>query len=297
MRALHTLLALPLFLLFLLLGTAPSTAHALEVPPLTARVNDTAHILKSGTVRMLEQTLQSLEQKESTQIVVLTIPSLEGESLEEYCLKVAETWKIGQKGTDNGAILLVAVKDRKIRIENGYGLEGKLTDLVSGRIIREVMAPAFRQGNYDQGVIDGVGAMIATVKGEYTGKQAVKKHARRDPGGFLVFLIIGLVVIGNLFRQAKPAAAIAGGIFAPAVAFFLSGFSGWLPFLLLIPGGIIGALIASLMAEAGGNRHGPGGFFPGFGGGFGGGGGGTGGFDGFSGGGGGFGGGGASGDW
>ena len=295
MKALHSFLLLPCFLfLFFSNGEALPLAHALEVPPLTGRVNDTAHVLRPGSVHLLEQTLQNLEQHESTQIVVLTIPSLEGESLEQYCLKVAETWKIGQKGSDNGAVLLVAVKDHKIRIEVGYGLEGRLTDLVSGRIIRETMVPAFRQGNYDQGVIDGVGAMIAAVKGEYSGRHVVKKSTRSDPGGFLVFLLIGLVVIGNLFRQAKPVAAVAGGIFAPVAAFLLSGFSGWLPFVLLIPGGILGALIASLLAEAGGSRSGFGGFFPG-GGGFSGGG--DGGSGGFGGGGGGFGGGGSSGGW
>lgn len=270
----------------------PETVSALEVPPLQGRVNDTAHLLKPNSVRMLEQTLQALEQSDSTQIVVLTIPSLEGESLEQYSLKVVEKWKIGQKGTDNGALLFIAVNDRKIRIETGYGLEGKLTDLVSGRIIREIIVPSFREKNFDQGVVDGVKAMIAAVKGEFKGKGAVKKQKRRDPSGFVITLIIGLAVIGSMFSQMKPVAAVAGGIFAPAAAFFLSGFSGWLPFLLLIPGGIIGAIIASLMAESGGGRYfGGGGFFPG--GGFGGGGG----SDSFEGGGGDFGGGGASGEW
>jgi|SRR5665647_952914 len=294
MKALRNLLIQPfLIVLLLVTGGMLSGAHALEVPPLKGRVNDTARILSSSSVQMLEQTLQALEQKESTQIVVLTIPSLEGESLEPYTLKVVETWKIGQKGTDNGALLFIAAKDRKIRIETGYGLEGKLTDLVAGRIIRETMVPAFRQGNYDQGVIDGVGAMVAVVKGEYTGRQVVKKQQpRRDPGGFVVFLIIGLAVIGSLFSQKKPVAAVAGGVFAPMAALFLSGFSGWLPFALLIPGGILGALIASTLAgSGGGNRFGPGGFFSG--GSIGGGGG----FGGFSGGGGSFGGGGASGEW
>lgn len=293
MKALRNLLIQPFFIVLLLVtGVMLPVAHALEVPPLKGRVNDTARILSASSVQMLEQTLQALEQKESTQIVVLTIPSLEGDSLEQYTLKVVETWKIGQKGTDNGALLFIAAKDRKIRIETGYGLEGKLTDLVAGRIIRETMVPAFRQGNYDQGVIDGVGAMVAVVKGEYKGRQAVKKQPRRDPGGFVVFLIIGLAVIGSLFNQRKPVAAVAGGVFAPVAALFLSGFSGWLPFALLIPGGILGALIASSLAgSGGGNRFGPGGFFSG--GSIGGGGG----LGGFSGGGGGFGGGGASGEW
>ncbi len=296
MRAFRNLLIQPFFIVFLLVtGVMIPGAHALDVPPLKGRVNDTARILSASSVQMLEKTLQTLEQNESTQIVVLTVPSLEGDSLEQYTLKVVETWKIGQKGTDNGALLFISAKDRKIRIETGYGLEGKLTDLVAGRIISESMVPAFRQGNYDQGVIDGVGAMVAVVKGEYKGKgrQPVKKQPRRDPGGFVVFLLIGLAAIGSMFNQKKPVAAIAGGVFAPVAALFLSGFSGWLPFALLIPGGILGALLASALAgSSNGNRFGPGGFFPG--GSIGGGGGGLGGF---SGGGGGFGGGGASGEW
>ncbi len=277
-----------LVLLCLHAGAWIVPVYALDVPPLTGRVNDTAHILSPASARMLEQTLQALEQKDSTQIVVLTIASLEGESLEEYSLKVAETWKIGQEGTDNGAVLLVAAKDRKIRIETGYGLEGRLTDLVAGRIIREVMVPAFRKGDYDQGVIDGVGAMIAAVKGEYTAKAGTKKQARQDSGGFLVFVLMGLVVIGNIFRRQKPLAAIVGGIFAPLIALMLGG-SSWLLLVLLIPGGILGALIASVLAGTGGNRFGPGGFISGGGGGFSGGG--------FGGGGGSFGGGGSSGGW
>lgn len=295
MRAFRHLLMQPFLLVVLLVaGLMIPVAHALEVPPMKGRVNDTARILSAGSQQRLEQTLQTLEQKDSTQIVVLTIPSLEGESLEQFTLKVVETWKIGQKGTDNGALLFVAAKDRKIRIETGYGLEGTLTDLVSGRIIRETMVPAFRQGNYDQGILDGVGAMVAVVKGEYKGKglQAAKKQPRRDPGGFVVLLLIGLAAIGSMLHQRKPVAALAGGIFAPTAALLLSGFSGWLPFALLIPGGIVGALIASTLAGSSNNRFGPGGFFPG--GSIGGGGGA--GSDSFSGGGG-FGGGGSSGEW
>lgn len=290
MKALRILAVLPLFAALLLLsGAAARPASALNVPPLTGRVNDTAHILSPGSVRVLEQTLTSLEQTDSTQIVVLTIPSLQGESLEPYALKVAETWKIGQKGVDNGALLLIAVQDRKIRIETGYGLEGRLTDLVAGRIIRERITPAFKRGNYDQGVIEGVAAMAAAVKGEYAGKGDRKTGSRPDPAGLLAFLVIGLFFIGNAFRRKKILAAAAGGVYAPVVGLFFPLLSGWLLLLLLIPAGIIGALAASVLAGAGSSRSPV--FFPGgFGGGsFGGGG--------FSGGGGGFGGGGASGGW
>jgi uncharacterized protein len=284
-------------LVLLGLGAMAVPVLALEVPALSGRVNDSAHILSSGSVQVIEQALRTLEREESTQVAVLTIPSLKGENLEQYSLKVAETWKIGQQGTDNGALLLIAVNDRKIRIETGYGLEGSLTDLVAGRIIRERIVPAFRRGDYDQGVIDGVGAMIAAVKGDYAGLGAggaTTTKSRPDPMSLLVFLGFGLVVIGNIFRRRKVLAAIVGGLYAPFTGLLFPFMTGWLLFVLLIPVGVIGALVISTLAGTGvGRRGGSSGFFPGGGGfsgsGFGGGG--------FSGGGGGFGGGGASGGW
>ena len=149
---------------------------ALEVPPLTGRVNDTAGMLSATTRQQLEDVLARLEQTDSTQIVVLTIPSLGGEVLEEFSIKVVDQWKIGQKGLDNGALLMIAKNDRKIRIEVGYGLEGSLTDLMAGRIIRNVIVPHFKAGNFDQGVIEGVQAMIKAVRDEY-------KASEKGPGG------------------------------------------------------------------------------------------------------------------
>ncbi|MDR2551041.1 MAG: TPM domain-containing protein [Desulfobulbus sp.] len=285
---------LTLCLLVLLLGGLAVPAWALEVPPLAGRVNDTAHVLSVATIDLLDRSLAELARSESTQIVVLTVPSLEGESLEQYSLKVAEAWKIGQKGLDNGALLLVAVADRKIRIETGYGLEGKLTDLVAGRIIREKIVPAFKRGAFDQGVIDGVSAMVAAVKGEYAGKGGLERqHRDQDYGPYFIVLMFGLILIGKLFRRVKPLAIGLGGVFAPALAATLFvGLFGWLILLALVPLGMLGGLLASLLAAGGGRRGSyPGGFIGGFGGGsFGGGGS-------FSGGGGGFGGGGASGGW
>lgn len=138
----------------------------------------------------LELVLKEFEQKDSTQIVVLTGPSLEGDELEEFSMRVAEQWKIGRKGLDNGAIFLVARADRKVRIEVGYGLEGRLTDLTAGRIIREFVLPEFRAGRFDQGVVNGVQAMIDSVRGEFQagGRQAppvreAPVHIRARNGG------------------------------------------------------------------------------------------------------------------
>lgn len=108
-------------------------AAALNVPPLGGRVNDLADMIHPSTEQQLEAALAQLEKSDSTQVVILTIPSLGGEALEEYSMRVAEQWQIGQKEVDNGVLLLVSKNDRKIRIEAGYGLEGKLTDLTAGR--------------------------------------------------------------------------------------------------------------------------------------------------------------------
>lgn len=140
--------------------------QALDVPPLTARVMDMAGILSANTTQDLETRLQLLEAENGTQIAVLTIDSLDGENLEEYTLRVAETWGLGQRGMDNGALLLIAVQDRQMRIEVGYGLEDRLTDLMAGRIIDERIIPFLRKGNFDGGVRAGVQAMLIAARGE-----------------------------------------------------------------------------------------------------------------------------------
>lgn len=284
------------FLACLMLLSLPSLGAALDVPPLRAHVNDTAGLLSAGTAQRLEQELTSFEKSDSTQIAVLTIPSLEGEDVAGYSIKVAEAWKIGQKGKDNGAILLIAKQERKIRIEVGRGLEGKLTDLLSGRIIRGEIAPRFKAGDYDGGVSAGVTAIMAAVKGEYT---ASPKDAARGKKGstpvltVLLFLLIGCVVLGAI---SKVLGGLAGAVGLPVVASLLASGLGPVILIILAVVGFLGGLFLSFLF--GGGRRGSGfGGGPFFGGGFGGGGFSGGGGDSFSGGGGDFGGGGASGDW
>ncbi len=137
------------------------SAFALDVPVLTARVMDNADIMQKAEIDELEEYLKKIEDATSVQIAVLTIKSLEGESLEDYSMRVAETWKIGQKDKDNGAILLIAYQEHKIRIEVGYGLEGLLTDTKSGLIIRNIIAPEFQNGNYGEGIIKGAKMMAS----------------------------------------------------------------------------------------------------------------------------------------
>ncbi len=289
-------------LLLLVLLTIPSRpAAALDVPPLRGRVNDYAGMLTPATKQQLDGMLQNLEASDGTQIVVLTVPSLEGDSLEDFSIRVAEQWKIGRKGLDNGAILLIAKADRKVRIEVGYGLEGKLTDLTAGRIIANVIVPHFKNGQIDQGVIQGVQAMIGVVKGEYSAAEAPARHhgtERRTGNGFFG-LILALFFLNVLGRLRRSLGAAAGAVIVPIIGTAIFGFSALL-LIILIPVGIVLGLLASVMGGplvfgSSASRSGRGGFWMGGGGGFGGGMGG--GFGGFSGGGGGFGGGGASGGW
>ncbi|MDH3799912.1 MAG: TPM domain-containing protein, partial [Desulfobacterales bacterium] len=224
---------------------------ALEVPALRTRVNDHAGMLSAATRQQLEDILSRLEQTDSTQIVVLTIPSLGGEVLEEFSLKVAEKWQIGQKGFDNGAILLIAKNDRKLRIEVGYGLEGSLTDLMAGRIIRNVIVPQFKAGNFDQGIIDGVQAMIGVVRGEYQAPEkspfargSKKKDSSPGFGGLIAFVFF----ISMLGRLRRPMGIAAGGILAPIAASLFFNFRPvWI--LVSIPIGLLIGFILSFLGS------------------------------------------------
>src|SRR5262249_27667608 len=130
-------------------------------------VHDEAHVLSEAGKAEIESMILGERDSTSNQIGVLIIPSLENEVPEEYSLRVAEKWKIGQKGKDNGVLLLIAVKERQIRIETGYGMEGALPDILASRINRNEIIPHIREGDYDGGVKAGVSAIIRAVKGEY----------------------------------------------------------------------------------------------------------------------------------
>ncbi len=279
-----------------------SSAFALEVPKLQGYVNDYADMISPQARAELENELRSFEQTDSTQIVILTVQSLEGDPIEDFGIRVADEWRIGQKGKDNGAIFIVAKQDRKMRIEVGRGLEGKLTDLMSGRIIDLVVKPRFKRGDYDGGFIAGVSAIIDTTRGEFKadgnhGRQAGDKTSR-----FMTLLIFGAFAMLVLGSMSRPLGAVAGAAGLPLTAYLSALSLGAGGFLVLAVIGLLAGLLLPALFSAGGRRGGGGGFWPGggyYGGGFGGfgGGGGFGSGGGFSGGGGGFGGGGASGDW
>ena len=236
-------------------------ALGLEVPPLAGRVNDLAGVLPGGVEQQLEARLAGYEQETGHQLVVLTVPSLAGDPIEDFTMRVVEAWKLGRKDRDDGILLLVAVEDRKLRIEVGYGLEGDLPDALAGRIIRDIITPAFRRGDLAQGITAGVESIMATTGGE------------------------GTIVLPERSERAQRAPQGGGGIFLYVMLaiFLLTIFGGGRG-----RGGGGAFLAGAMLGGMGGRGHSRGGFG---GGGFGGGGGG------FRGGGGGFGGGGASGSW
>jgi uncharacterized protein len=282
-------------LVFLLAAVAVaalvSPAAALEVPPLTGRIVDHAHLLPADVAASLSAELAAHETRTGNQVTLLTLPSLEGEPLEQFSHRVATTWKLGQKGTDNGVLILVVPGDRKIRIEVGYGLEGTLTDVKSSRIIREEMAPRFRTGDFAGGITAGVKAIVGTIEGTYQPPArkpiSIGNKAESTFGMFFVAVVVGILTAAIIGHHWK------GSSIGSVMALFLALSSGLILAIIAAVIVLVFTLLMGTMAGGGGRSA-----YSGWGGGFGGlGGGGGFGGGGFSGGGGSFGGGGASGSW
>lgn len=179
-------------------------ARALDIPePPQTYVTDGAGLLSAHSRQRLEEELRAFEERTTNQIVVATFPSLEGESLEDFSISLAEKWKVGDRDRDNGVIFLVFKEDRRMRLEVGYGLEGALPDALAGRILEEVVAPRFRSGDYDAGILQGVAAVLRAVEGEYQGAGRPVDAGRNGGGaGFLRALLIFLAALFgiDLFR-------------------------------------------------------------------------------------------------
>jgi len=175
-------------------------SFGLAVPSLSGPVVDKAGILSRNEFNKIEDFLLDLNNKSQVQIAVLIVPSLEGESIEDYSMQVAEKWKLGSKEKDSGALLLVAVKDKKLRVEVGYGLEENLTDSRSGQIIRNFITPQFRSGNYGEGIYDGIKAMAAYALEDESLLKEIKAVDEDDEDGFpqaLVFLLFVYLMISK----------------------------------------------------------------------------------------------------
>jgi len=178
--------------------------YALEVPLLKGRVNDYGNMISPETRSLLEGKLEDFEASDSTQVVILTVESLEDDSMEDFTIRVAEKWEIGQKKKDNGVILFASKNDRRIRIETGRGLEGVLTDLLAGRILDNVICPLFRAENFDEGFIAGTEAIIQACRGELKNDQAYKFWGSGlDFEFFPIIFIVLIVFLSNILKLLK----------------------------------------------------------------------------------------------
>jgi uncharacterized protein len=279
-------------LVALVLSFAVGAAAEVAVPPLSGRVVDQTATLGSDEIASLDATLKNFEARKGSQIAVLIVPTTEPEAIEQYSIRVAEAWKIGRKKIDDGAILVVAKNDRKLRIEVGYGLEGALNDVTARRIIDEIITPKFRSGDFAGGITAGVDRVIRVVDGEALPAPAPQRRSSGlldhiDP--LNPFLLVGVLVLGGLLRS------VLGRLFGSFATGGLVGLVAWFLVGSLIVSTIAGvvAAIFTMFGDSIASGRGSGGWS--------GGGGsfstGSSGGGGFSGGGGSFGGGGASGSW
>jgi uncharacterized protein len=223
-------------LLALLLCWAFAAMADVAVPPLTGRVVDQTATLSSSEIASLDQTLKNFEARKGSQVAVLIVPTTQPETIEQYSLRVAEAWKIGRKKIDDGAILVVAKNDRKLRIEVGYGLEGALNDVTTKRIIDEVITPKFRGGDFAGGISDGVNRILRVVDGEPLPAPAQPRQnsgflSHIDP--FNPFLIFGVFIVGAILR------ATLGRLIGSVATGGVVGVLAWL---------LIGSLALSLVA-------------------------------------------------
>ncbi len=271
-------LSASLLALCMMLLSCQALAELVAVPTLKTRVTDLTQTLTTEQQSQLEAKLTAFEQQKGSQIAVLIVPSTQPEDIAQYGIRVVDAWKLGREKQDDGILILVAKNDRKMRIEVGYGLEGAIPDLTAKRIISEVMAPSFKQGDYYTGINNAADKLMGLIEGEQLPAPAQRSNGSGIES-MLPILLFGGLIIGSILR------AIFGNFFGGALNGGAIGFLVW-----MLGGGLLTAILFGFVAFFV-TLIGPSGL--GYLGGLGGSGGGS----PFSGGGGGFGGGGASGDW
>jgi uncharacterized protein len=301
MRIAARLLASAVLVLGLAAPSAAAPGDPVPVPKLTAHVIDQTGTLTAPERQALDAKLAAFERERGSQVAVLIVPSIGTEPIEDFATRVTDEWQLGRKGVDDGVLFAIAKQERKIRIQTGRGVQGTLTDALSKRIVAEIVAPRFRNGDFAGGIDAGVDAIIQAVKGEDLPLPPVRPSARKvgaesSYSNFFVLAFFLVPVIGMVLR------GIVGRFFGAGLTGGLTGIAAAL-FFGSIGFGILAALFGFLFTIVGGTGLGRGIRTGGWGGGFGGGGfgggfgGGGGGGGGFSGGGGSFDGGGASGSW
>ena len=230
-------------ILALLLCWAFAASADVAVPPLSGRVVDQTGTLSGSDISSLTQTLKDFEARKGSQIAVLIVPTTAPEAIEQYSIRVAEAWKIGRKKIDDGAILLVAKDDRKLRIEVGYGLEGALTDVTSRRIIDEIITPKFRSGDFAGGISDGIDRIIGVVNGEPLPAPAPAPEV--SGGQYRPDILFNPVILFTIFVVGSVLRSILGRLLG---AVTIGGVVGVLAFLTV--GSLMFSVVAALFAGA-----------------------------------------------
>jgi uncharacterized protein len=193
-------LARRLLLVSVLLILLMASAFTAELPALTGRVVDGANVIDAATREQITRKLAAFEAKASDQVVVVTVPSLEGEEIEPYSNRLYRAWALGQKQENNGVLLVVAPNDRKVRIEVGYGLEGTLTDLLSKLIIENAIIPGFRSGDYSGGISKGVDGILSVLSGDAAELEArAKRNVQEQSSDIDWFMVIFIAIWVTIF--------------------------------------------------------------------------------------------------
>lgn len=284
----------------LLLVLFVPVAHALEVPEILGYVNDYAGIISPDVKSRMEEMLNTLDRTSSNKIMVLTVPTLEGQLLEEFALKVFRVWNTGTSKLDNGVILIVVKKEGNIRIAAGRALEEKMTALAAGRITDTIMAPKFRAGDYDAGILEGIDAIIPVLKGQYSasvlrdfwGGSFLRYISENSATVFTYALImmLGASLISRLFksvlgekflpgrmkRSKSTFGALGGAVCGPVAGYWMMAETSLLAWLFYVCSGallvVLGMHMRFSSSTSGSSSSSGGGGFSGGGGSFGGGG-------------------------
>lgn len=277
-----------ILVLAVLLFSATFIRAEVAIPLLKSHVTDLTATLSASEVTQLEQKLAAFEKAKGSQVAVLIVPTTQPETIEQYALRVAETWKLGRKGIDDGVLLLVAKNDRALRIEVGYGVEGALPDAMAKRIIAEIIVPQFKAGNFVAGIDMGINTILSLLKGEslplpstqHSTYSSIGMHTLIDN---FIPILIGLIVLGRMLQ------ALLGRLAGATVTSIGVGLIGWLFFSSVVVAILIAAAVflmslfqstgsgiyrngRSSWSDHGFRNGGSGGGFSGGGGGFGGGG-------------------------
>lgn len=229
-------LSASLLALFMMLLSCHALAELVAIPALKSRVTDLTQTLSAEQQSQLEAKLTAFEQQKGSQIAVLIVPTTQPEDIAQFSIRVVDVWKLGRKEQDDGILILIAKNDRKMRIEVGYGLEGPIPDLTAKRIISEIMAPSFKQGDYYTGINNAADKLMGLIAGEQL-PAPVRSGSGFSLESMLPILLFGGLIVGGILR------AIFGNFFGGTLTGGVIGFLVW-----VLGGGLLTAILFGFVA-------------------------------------------------